>query len=155
MRASPTLSRVVAEARSWVGTPYQHLGRVKGSGCDCVGLPFLVGRALGLDVGGDLDWYSALPSDGRAEAEVRRRTVLVAEAPRRLERYPGGLIAMLWVSRRGVGQHLGVLAYARSDPTRVTMIHATRSAGRVVEAGLSEKWRKRILSLHAIPGSLS
>ena len=27
---------VVAEARSWLGTPYHHMGRVKGGGCDCL-----------------------------------------------------------------------------------------------------------------------
>jgi len=29
---------VVAEARSWVGTPYHHMGEVKGAGCDCAQL---------------------------------------------------------------------------------------------------------------------
>ena len=28
--------RVVAEARSWLGTPYHHMGRVKGAGVDCL-----------------------------------------------------------------------------------------------------------------------
>lgn len=26
---------VVTEARSWIGTPYRHMGDVKGAGCDC------------------------------------------------------------------------------------------------------------------------
>ena len=34
--------RVVAEARSWVGTPYHHNQRVKGGGVDCANLPAAV-----------------------------------------------------------------------------------------------------------------
>ena len=30
--------RVLAEARSWLGTPYRHQGGRKGVGCDCLGL---------------------------------------------------------------------------------------------------------------------
>jgi NlpC/P60 family putative phage cell wall peptidase len=29
---------VLAEARTWLGTPYHHMGRVKGVGCDCLTL---------------------------------------------------------------------------------------------------------------------
>lgn len=29
---------VVAEAKSWIGTPYHHMARVKGVGCDCLTL---------------------------------------------------------------------------------------------------------------------
>lgn len=31
-------SRIVAEARKWLGTPYHHRGRVLGHGCDCAQL---------------------------------------------------------------------------------------------------------------------
>ena len=30
--------RIVAAARSWIGTPYHHMGRVKGAGADCATL---------------------------------------------------------------------------------------------------------------------
>jgi NlpC/P60 family putative phage cell wall peptidase len=39
---------VVAEAVSWLGTPYHHAGRVKGAGVDCAMLPAEVYRAAGL-----------------------------------------------------------------------------------------------------------
>lgn len=35
-------SRVLIEARSWLGTPYHHKGRVKGVGVDCGGLLYEV-----------------------------------------------------------------------------------------------------------------
>ena len=40
--------RVVAEARSWLGTPYHHNQRVKGAGVDCANLPAAVYAAAGV-----------------------------------------------------------------------------------------------------------
>jgi NlpC/P60 family putative phage cell wall peptidase len=37
---------ILAEARSWLGTPYQHQASAKGAGCDCLGLIRGVWRAL-------------------------------------------------------------------------------------------------------------
>jgi NlpC/P60 family putative phage cell wall peptidase len=39
---------VVAEARSWIGTPYHHLAAVKGVGVDCAMLTWSVFNALDL-----------------------------------------------------------------------------------------------------------
>ena len=39
---------VVAEARSWLGTPYHHMGRVKGVGADCLTLPICCYQAAGI-----------------------------------------------------------------------------------------------------------
>src|SRR5215470_15633071 len=41
-----TRSALVAEARSWIGTPYRHQASLKGVGCDCLGLVRGVWRAL-------------------------------------------------------------------------------------------------------------
>jgi NlpC/P60 family putative phage cell wall peptidase len=37
---------IVAEARSWIGTPYLHQASLKGVGCDCLGLVRGVWRAI-------------------------------------------------------------------------------------------------------------
>lgn len=39
-------TRIIAEARAWIGTPYRHQGSLKGVGCDCLGLVCGVWRAL-------------------------------------------------------------------------------------------------------------
>ena len=39
---------VVAEARTWIGTPWKHQARVKGIGVDCIGLVGGVASALGI-----------------------------------------------------------------------------------------------------------
>ena len=37
---------ILAEADTWIGTPYQHQASAKGAGCDCLGLVRGVWRAL-------------------------------------------------------------------------------------------------------------
>ena len=37
---------ILAEAREWIGTPYQHQASAKGAGCDCLGLVRGVWRAV-------------------------------------------------------------------------------------------------------------
>jgi NlpC/P60 family putative phage cell wall peptidase len=39
---------IVAEARSWIGTPYHHQARAKGVGVDCAGLVIGIARELGM-----------------------------------------------------------------------------------------------------------
>ncbi len=39
-------SAIIAEAREWIGTPYQHQASAKRAGCDCLGLVRGVWRAL-------------------------------------------------------------------------------------------------------------
>lgn len=40
--------RICAEARSWIGTPYHHHGRVKGAGVDCAQILIAVFAACGV-----------------------------------------------------------------------------------------------------------
>ena len=42
----PTQAAIVAEATSWLGTPYRHQASLKGVGCDCLGLLRGVWRAF-------------------------------------------------------------------------------------------------------------
>lgn len=41
-----TAAPIVAEALTWLGTPYRHQASVKGVGCDCLGLVRGVWRAV-------------------------------------------------------------------------------------------------------------
>lgn len=43
-----TRAAVVAEARTWLGTPYHHQGRVKGAGVDCAMILIDVYHSCGL-----------------------------------------------------------------------------------------------------------
>ena len=50
-------SAVVAEARSWIGTPYHEGGRKKGVGCDCVTLIAEVLLACGIVSNADIEFF--------------------------------------------------------------------------------------------------
>lgn len=48
MAAIVTREQIVAEALSWIGTPFKWQGSAKGRGVDCKGLVYGVARELGL-----------------------------------------------------------------------------------------------------------
>jgi cell wall-associated NlpC family hydrolase len=48
MTEAETRAAIVAEAKSWLDTPYHHRARLKGVGVDCAQLPAAVYEAVGL-----------------------------------------------------------------------------------------------------------
>jgi len=52
-----TPADVVAEALTWLGTPYHHAARVKGAGADCGQFPTAVFQACGLVPDFEIDDY--------------------------------------------------------------------------------------------------
>jgi NlpC/P60 family putative phage cell wall peptidase len=48
MEISVKTNKVLATARTWLGTPFHHQARVRGKGCDCLGLIIGVARELDL-----------------------------------------------------------------------------------------------------------
>ncbi|MGI8526915.1 MAG: NlpC/P60 family protein [Pseudolabrys sp.] len=69
---------IIAEARSWIDTPYVHQASLKGVGCDCLGLVRGVWRAV----------YGAEPEEPppytRDWAEARGRETLAEAAGRHM-----------------------------------------------------------------------
>jgi NlpC/P60 family putative phage cell wall peptidase len=49
---------IVAEAKTWLGTPYAHRQRLKGVGADCAGVPLEVYASVGLIPPTDVGMYS-------------------------------------------------------------------------------------------------
>jgi cell wall-associated NlpC family hydrolase len=56
-RSADPRSRVVAEAKGWLGTPYHHMGRLKGVGCDCLTFLAEVYHAAGVLPAIDIPHY--------------------------------------------------------------------------------------------------
>jgi len=121
---------VIAEARRWIGTPYQHQARCLGAGVDCAGLVIGVGHALGLL---DVDYrdYGQLPHQGllRRLCDQHLQRLDAAE--------PGCILLMGWVAEPGQEQHLGILTDAD------TLVHAYAQAGGCVEHRYSSAWQAR------------
>lgn len=137
---------VLAEARSWIGTPYRHQASVKGAGCDCLGLLRGVWRAL---YGEEPE---AAPPYTRDWDEVAKADALMQAAARHLvpqvrtERCPGDVI-LFRMREDAVAKHLGICA------GRGSFIHAYARHG-VVESSLSAPWQRRIAGIFAFPDAV-
>ncbi len=60
---------VVGEAESWIGTPYHHMGRIKGAGVDCLTLLAEVYEAAGIIPHIELEFY---PPDWNLHRDAER-----------------------------------------------------------------------------------
>ncbi len=132
---------IVAEARSWVGTPYRHQGSIKGVGCDCLGLVrgvFRVACGVEPEAPGPYapDWAEAGQRDLLLEAARRH----CAERPV-AALLPGDLVLFRWRPDLPA-KHAGILV----EPDR--FVHAYSGAA-VVESALVPQWRRKIAGVFA------
>lgn len=64
-----TPANIIEAARSEIGTPFRHQGRIAGKCLDCAGLIVLVAELLGVQVT-DQKGYSRLPSGSKLESAI-------------------------------------------------------------------------------------
>ncbi len=148
---------MVDEARLWIGTPFHHQGRVKGIGCDCIGLVLGVINAVGvrsrtLDAAGDpvpfTDFdetdYAPDPNGQRLKEKMDCHFTKVA-----LSRIRAGDVLLFRIIH--LPQHVGIVA---PHPIGgLSLIHAYAPARRVVEERLSPSWMHRVIGAYRIPVS--
>jgi NlpC/P60 family putative phage cell wall peptidase len=140
---SPQAERVVAAARSWIGTPYRHQASLKGIGCDCLGLVRGVWRET---VGPEPeapppyaeDWAEAASAETLAQAAERW---LLPGAPDDLR--PGDVLLFRF-SAGLPAKHAGILA------TPASFVHAYAAAA-VVESPCGAWWRRRLARVFRFP----
>lgn len=137
---------ILAEARSWIGTPYQHQASIKGAGTDCLGLLRGVWRAV---LGAEPEPVPPYTEDW---AEPSRQEVLLTAAERWLIRKslgrdePGDVL--LFRMRDGsIAKHLGIQS---ATGLVASFIHAYSGHG-VIESPLSQPWHRRIVARFAFP----
>ena len=135
-RKSDLRAAVVAEARSWLGTPYAHRQQLRGHGVDCGGLVIAVGTATGLlrMKAADVPVYGRLPNP-RAIREVLERFLTPLDRPLQ----DGDIGWFSWGSADPM--HLAIMA---THNGRRTMIHAHATAGQCVEHGYAAEWPARL-----------
>lgn len=134
---------LIAEARTWLGTPWHHQAAVRGAGCDCIGFvrgaaePF-IGR-----IDQPMDYAATWPL---YRSEERLRDAFAARATEIpfAEALPGDIL--LFGAGRGPAHHCGFL----SDDNR--LLHCYREAGAVVEQDLSEFWTGKLRAAFRLPG---
>jgi NlpC/P60 family putative phage cell wall peptidase len=139
-----TRSAIVAEARSWIGTPYRHQASVKGVGCDCLGLVRGVWRAV---VGVEPertppyapDWAEA--GSGEPLADAAARHLVTIERDAYLE---GDVVLFRWRANLAA-KHAAIV----TAPDK--MVHAHDGAA-VAEVALAPWWRRRLAYAFRFPG---
>jgi cell wall-associated NlpC family hydrolase len=131
-----TADEVFLTAREYVGSPYRHQGRSKELGIDCIGLPILVCKALGL---GDFDRvdYPRTPN-GTLQPLVEEICTPETLQPR----------VLLLFKISATAQHCGIVSMYNND---FGLIHAWDIAERVVEHKLTQDWNGKIVGCYGLP----
>lgn len=135
---------IVAEARSWLGTPYQHQASLKGAGCDCLGLVRGVWRAL---IGEEPelappyapDWAEAARNERLADAAARHLVAVDSEEFRE-----GDVLLFRWRANFPA-KHAAIVT------ARDLMVHAHDGAA-VTEVAIAPWWQRRLAFAFRFPG---
>lgn len=133
--------QIVEEARTWIGTRFQHQARCKGAGVDCVGVVIGVCKELRLT---DFDHYnySRIP-DGRMmqeTCEANMTRIQFAEVK-------AGDVVLFRFDQHP--QHLAIIA---EHPTGGhSIIHAYSPSRKVIETRLDSVWQSRIVACYRLP----
>lgn len=136
-------SAILAETRTWIGTPYQHQASAKGAGCDCLGLVRGVWRAF---FGGEPEAAPAYTPDW-AEREGRETLLLAArhylrETP--LETACPGDVLLFRMDASSPVKHAAIL----DEDHRI--IHAYWGRA-VVRSRFAPWWRARCAAAFSFP----
>lgn len=139
------MSRAVAIARTWLGTPYLHGTSVRGAGTDCLGLIRGVWREmLGREP-------QSIPTYTADWSEPAGDEVLMEAAMRLMMRTDGapapGQMLLFRMRDGSVAKHLGILSAVGDAPR---FIHAYSGRG-VVENSLSKPWARRVAGRFEFP----
>lgn len=142
-QSSPTCAVVLAQATTWLGTPYRHQGSRKGVGCDCLGLIRGIWRELygkEPEQPGPYtpDWAEAGNGDPLLEAAHRHFLPSLSGAAR-----PGDLLVFRWREHHAA-KHLGI--FLGQD----RFLHAYEGHA-VMISPLVPQWRRRIAGIFAFP----
>lgn len=132
-----TVKDFIAEARTWLNTPFHHQGRVKGVGADCIGI--FTGTLKALDLlQYDNTNYTRDPDSDKLVRLCDRYLIEIPVSDATI----GCILMMSW--RKGP-QHLALL-------TDVGILHAHIRAKKVVEHVYDETWQKRTVKAYKVPG---
>jgi len=132
-----TREQIIAEARTWLDTPYHRGGRVKGAGCDCATFVFEVFYRCGLVPDENLgvfssDWSAHEQSEVYMLRILRHaRKVVEGNSYPTLQAKPGNIVLTKTESGR-VYDHGGIVT------AWPMLIHAM--PGGVAEVNATEHW---------------
>ena len=139
---------VIAETRSWLGTPYVHQASAKGAGTDCLGLIRGVWRGL---YGAEPELPPPYTPDWNERGWLRsaRRAPLLEAARRNMREIPPearapGDVLVFRILIDGPAKHCGIL----TAPDRFIHAYAGRA---VIESWLTRWWIVRLAGVFVFP----
>jgi NlpC/P60 family putative phage cell wall peptidase len=139
----PLRNDIVARARQWINTPYQHQASLKGVGCDCLGLVRGIWRET---FGAEPE---AVPAYSPDWAEAGAGEQLVMAGQRHMIEVPvfafdeGDVLLFRWQPHLPA-KHVGIAT------SRTAMIHAQEGAC-VTEVKLTKWWLRRLAHAFRFP----
>ena len=138
-------AELITEARTWLGTPYQHQASCKGAGSDCLGLLRGIWRAA---YGSEPEKIPAYTADW-SETDGVERLLEAAERHFTCVDMPlAGDLLIFRMLERSVAKHIAILSDERAG--RQKIIHAYSGHG-VVDTPLNDAWRRRIAGAYRFP----
>lgn len=126
-----TREDIVAEARSWIGTPFLWQASVRGKGCDCKGLIAGIARHLGLPEAESI--AAKIANYDRAFKPEQLIAGLEASMIRTHDPKPGDVVAIvIEPNRYTLPRHLALL----TSETRIVHCYGLGAIKRVIEVPL-------------------
>lgn len=142
-----THADVVAQARSWINTPYHHQARLRGVGADCAGLIIGVARELHLVAPEfDVTGYARTPDGISMLAECDR---FMTRIPRDSIRPGNGIVLRF----ERDPQHMAIVAdYLHGGLSMIHALGTSDGKGKVIEQRISDEILNRLVQAYALPG---
>lgn len=142
-----TRQAVVAEAREWLGTKYQHQQLMKGVACDCRGLVIGVARILGIvPPEFDVNGYSRTPDGVSLLAHCDQHMTRKALA----DLQPGDVVVGRWSTDP---QHMGIVGdYVHGGLSIIHALGSVDGKGSVVEHRLTNNHFFKPVIGYQMPG---
>jgi NlpC/P60 family putative phage cell wall peptidase len=134
---------IVAAARRWLSTRWQHQASVRGVGTDCIGLIVGVGRELGIQEATMFSSSDDVQGYGRQPDPVMLLRACATFLDPCSSPVAGDILLLRFKTDP---QHFAIL----STPDYI--IHAYAQARKVVENRIDELWRSRIVTAYSYRG---
>jgi cell wall-associated NlpC family hydrolase len=138
-----TAQDIVAEAREWLGTPWNHQERLKGVGTDCAGLVIGIAKAR-LDFKAPVPAYSRTPGANNELLKLCRKYMTPVRQPAL------GRVAVMRFEGEKLSHHLGI--FGDYPLGGLSLIHGYATSRKVVEHRLDEIWLDRVAAVFILPG---
>jgi len=135
---------IIAAARSWIGTTYQHQASLRHIGCDCLGLLRGVWREV---IGPEPEF---IPPYSAGWMSIVRKEILLEALDRHFQRRAGdGFLSadiLVFRFRKHLpASHIGIAT------SQTSMVHAHFGAC-VAEVPIGDHWRRRLTATLSFPG---